>query len=164
MEVGDPIATYNLGVCHRDGERGYPQNHTKALECWHRAAILGFFESFLNIGYAYDTGSGVEVDKKKAKHCYKLSAMGGNATARYNLGRDELQRGNLDRAVRHHMIAIRGGYHNSLEAIKQLYSNGHATKEDYTKALQAYQAYLSEIKSPQRDEAAAYSKEMYRYY
>ena len=41
--------------------------------------------------------------------------------------------------------------------------NGHATKEDYAKALRVYQAYLVEIKSAQRDEAAAYSHE-YKYY
>ena len=137
-DAGNASATYNLGVYYRDGKYGFRQDHDKALKLWHRAGDLGCSEAYTNIGYAYDTGSGVEVDKKKAKHCYKLSAMGGNATARYNLGRDELQRGNLDRAVRHHMIAIRGGYHNSLNMIKQLYSNGHATKEDYTKALQAY--------------------------
>ncbi len=43
-------------------------------------------------------------------------------------------------------------------------SNGNATKEEYTKALQLYQAYLSEIKSPQRDKAAAAHDECYRYY
>ena len=36
-----------------------------------------------------------------------------------------------------------------------MYSNGDATKEDYTKALQSYQTYLRGIKSRQRDEAAA---------
>ena len=41
--------------------------------------------------------------------------------------------------------------------------NGHATKDDYTKALRAYQAYLVEIKSTQRDKAAAASAN-YRYY
>ena len=40
---------------------------------------------------------------------------------------------------------------------------GCATKEDYAKALQAYQAYLDEIKSGQRDEAAVFSDE-YKYY
>ena len=45
-----------------------------------------------------------------------------------------------------------------------MYSNGHyATKEDYTKALQLYQTYLVEIKSAQRDKAAAFNKE-FRYY
>lgn len=101
---------------------------------------------------------------KRAIHYYELSAMGGDAQARFNLGIKEAQAGNTDRATRHFMIAIRAGHTNSLNAVQKLYSNGDATKEDYTKALQAYQVYLSEIKSPQRDEAAAFSKELYRYY
>ena len=61
------------------------------------------------------------------------------------------------------MIAVRGGYADSLKNIQQLYSNGHASKEDYTKALQLYQTYLGEIKSEQRDKAAA-AREDYQYY
>ena len=38
-----------------------------------------------------------------------------------------------------------------------MFMNGHATKDDYVKALRAYQAYLVEIKRPQRDESAAFS-------
>lgn len=53
------------------------------------------------------------------------------------------------------MIAVRDGYSDSLEQIKRLYSHGHATKDDYMEALQSYQAYLDEIKSDQRDKAAA---------
>ena len=56
-----------------------------------------------------------------------------------------------------------GGYSKSMERIKELYSNGHATKDSYTEALQSYQEYLGEIKSVQRDKAAAFS-EKYRYY
>ena len=69
----------------------------------------------------------------------------------------------MDRALKHHMIAVADGYSKSLKDIHELYSDGHATKEDYTKALQSYQAYLGEIKSKQRDEAAA-AREDYRYY
>jgi len=36
VEANDPMAIYNLGCCYRDGEDGYPQDYTKALELWHR--------------------------------------------------------------------------------------------------------------------------------
>ena len=36
-----------------------------------------------------------------------------------------------------------------------LYLEGHATKEDYAKAVQSYQGYLREVRSDQRDDAAA---------
>ena len=73
----------------------------------------------------------------------------------HNLGIKEENKVNMDRAVRHYMIAVGSGYNRSLKKIQELYSNGHATKEDYTTALQLYQEYLGEIKRKQRDEAAA---------
>ena len=49
------------------------------------------------------------------------------------------------------MIAVGSGHNGSLKTIQKLYAIGYATKDDYAKALRAYQAYLSEIKSDQRD-------------
>ena len=152
-----------IGGYYADGLYGFPQDHTKALEFWHRAAELGYAKAYTNIGYAYNNGEGVVVDKKKAIHYYELAAMGGNVNARYNLGNMKGDAGNTDRALKHHMVAVECGYTPSLERIKDLYSNGHATKGDYTKALQSYQKYLGEIKSSQRDEAAA-DRDDYRYY
>ena len=61
------------------------------------------------------------------------------------------------------MIAARSGENKSLERIKLLYTYGNATKDDYTTALRSYQTYLGEVKSSQRDRAAAFS-EGYRCY
>ena len=161
-EAGDPVAIYNTGIYYRDGTYGYPQNHTKALKLWHQAGELGYASANINIGYVYEHGDGVEVDMKKATHYYDLAAMRGNVSARYNLGNNEVRAGNIERALKHHMIA-KSGEVDSLNEIKRLHTSGHATKEDYTKALQLYQEYLGEIKSDQRDETAAFSKK-YRYY
>jgi len=162
MDADDAIAIRNLGCYYEDGLNGFTQDYAKALELYHRAAELGNAKAYTNIGYAYDHGIGVEVDRKKAHHYYELSAMRGNAHARHKLGLDEWLEGNKDRALKH-QIAVRGGCNDAMELIKDLYSNRHATKDDYTKALQSYQAYLGEIKSPQRDKAAAFNDE-YRYY
>ena len=161
-EVKDPIAIYSIGCYYREGIHGYPQDYKKALQYYHRAAELGFSKVYCNIGYAYNRGDGVEVDIEKAIHYYELAAMGGNEVARYNLGVVEIE-GNKERALKHWMIAVRDGNTESLKNIKRFYSNGRATKEDYTKALRAYQEYLGEIKSNQRDKAAA-ADEDYRYY
>ena len=71
--------------------------------------------------------------------------------------------GNWERALQHFMIAAGGGQKQSVTNIRQLHMDGHATKDNYAKALQAYQKYLDEIKSKQRDKAAATSDE-YKYY
>ena len=83
--------------------------------------------------------------------------------ARHNLGMSEGRAGNMDRALKHFMIAAGIGYSGSLENIKLMFMDRDATKDDYAKALRSYQAYLVEIKSPQRDEAAA-ADENYKYY
>ena len=163
IDAGDPDAIYAVGVFYREGVSGIIQDYTKALEHWHRAAELGDAQSYCMIGISYYYGHGVEVDKKKAKHYYELAAIGGDVTARHNLGINEGEAGNAERALRHHMIAVRAGENDSLKEIQELYSDGHATKDDYMKALKLYQQYLGEIRSRQRDEAAAFS-EQYRYF
>ena len=81
--------------------------------------------------------------------------MMGNASARHNLGSAVGLNGNMDRALRHYMIAVGGGYAESLTAIQKMHSTGLASKEeyntgnhynnglfgfprDYTKALELY--------------------------
>ena len=163
VEVGDVHAMHNLGYYYSYGSYGLPQNHAKALELYHRAAELGNSLSYYSIGGAYFEGYGVERDEKKAKYYWELAAMGGLVTSRHNLGVIEFNIGNMDRALKHHMISTGGGDNGSLENIKQLYKDGEATKDDYTNALRSYQAYLVDIKSPRRDEAAA-TNDKYKYY
>ena len=163
--LDDPIAIHNQGSNYREGKNGFPQDHIKALELFHRAAELGYAAGYNSIGYCYDYGYGygVQVDKKKANHYYELTAMRGNERARHNIGNNEYREGNIIRALRHYKIAVRSGEAESLKIIKEIYKDGHATKDDYTTALRSYQTYLSEIKSVQRDEAAS-AYEDYRYY
>ena len=132
-----------------------PQNYTKALELYHRAGELGNAQAYSNIGFMYQYSKGVDQDEKKAIHYYKLAAIRGETVARSNLGIVSAQSGNMDRAVKHFTMAAGCGCSKSLEKIKYLYTDGHASKDDYKDALLAYQSYLGSVKSPQRDEAAA---------
>ena len=144
-----------LSGYYRNGDEGFPQDYEKAFELFVRAGELGDTKAYCNVGHAYENGHGVEIDEKKANHYYKLAAIGGNVNSRCNLGNNEQRAGNMDKALKHYMIAAACGHNNSLKKIQKLYANGHATKDDYAKALRAYQAYLAEIKSTQRDKAAA---------
>ena len=163
MEVGDAHAMFNLGGYYDDGDYGLPQNRDKALELYRRAGELGIAGAYYNTGIAYDTGRGVERDERKAEHYYELAAIRGHVAASYNLGVFEDHAGNWDRAIKHWLIAAGGGYSDSVKNVQQLYTEGHATKEDYSKALLAYQKYLQEIRSEQRDNAAAFG-DNYKYY
>ena len=161
VEQDDPIAMRYLGFMYKDGENGLLQNRAKALELWHRAGELGCAEAYYNIGNSYRFG--VEVDMKKATYYWEQAAIKGDAIARYNLGATDRNAGNIDRALKHFMIAVKDGSDSSLKIIKRMYKIGQATKDDYAKALRLYQEYLDEVKSDQRDEAAAFSTD-WNYY
>ena len=163
MEMGEAVAIHNLGCYYAEGIHGLPQDWAKALVLYHRAAELGHVHSYHSIGLCYYNGIGVERDIKKAIHYWELAAMGGVVKSRHNLGNAELRAGNYDRALKHYMINVEFGNNRSLKNIKQMYSNGYATRDDYAKALHAYQAYLSAIKSDDRDKAVTYS-DNYKYY
>ena len=103
----------------------------------------------------------MERDAKMAIHYYELSAMEGIVNARHNLGVIEEIAGNFDRALKHFMIAVRGGHTKALKELKQLYMDGHGIKDHYANALRSHQAYLNEIKSDQREQAAAFRDNRY---
>jgi len=87
----------------------------------------------------------------------------GHAYARNTLGDIELKDGNINRAIKHHLIASAFGCSNSLDSIRGLFKEGFATKDDYMNALKGYQEYLGDIKSDQRDDAASFNDEL-KYY
>ena len=93
-------------------------------------------------------------DIKKAIHYYELAAMGGEPAARFNLGVFEERTGNMNRAVKHWMIAASAGLDESLKEIRQGYVNGHVTKDDLEKALRSHKEAKDEMKSDQREAAA----------
>lgn len=162
VKLNDAEALYSIGLYYHE-ENGPPQDWAKALELWHQAAELDNAESYYNIGCAYQQGNGVERDEKKAVYYWERAAMKGHTAARNNLGVLEHMEGNMERAIKHYMIAAEGGHNDSLTVIqKLLYSHGHVTKDEFTKALQVYQKYLSEVKSIQRDQAAA-ANAFYKY-
>ena len=160
MEVGDAYAFLLMGNYYDSGQYGVPQDSAKALECWHKAGKFGYN----NIGTAYYNGDGVERDEKMAKHYFELAAIEGNVAARCNLGLNEYDAGNWDRALKHFMIAVRGGDTDSVDVIRELYMDGRVAKDHYANALRSYQAYLNEIKSDQRDKVAAALGDGYGYY
>ena len=161
-EAGDDMAIHNRGCDYANGDSGLSQDYAKALELWHQAGELGSARSYYNIGHSYVIGAGVERDKQKTKHYWELAAIGGYVKARGNLGSLEARAGNFDRALRHYMIAVRSGCNDSMNLVRLMYSNRDATKDDYTKALREYQAYLDEIRSDQREKAAA-ANDKYKY-
>ena len=57
--------------------------------------------------------------------------------------------------MKHWMIAARAGYEKALKKVGEGYKAGHVTKDEYATTLRAYQCSVDEMKSKQRDIAAA---------
>ena len=163
MDSNDSFAFYSLGYYYYHGLYGLPKINSKAFELWHRAGELGSAEAHYNIAYAYHKGEGVERDEKKSNHYWELAAICGHSDARHNLGVMEKNKGNAGRALKHYKLSARVGHVQSLNTIKQLFMNGYATKDEYAEALRAHQSCINEIRSDQRDKAAACCDE-FKYY
>ena len=119
MDKGDANAMNHLAWCHSKGNRGVPQDHQKANELFLKAGELGCAKAYYNLGVAHEEGSGVEINVKKAMHFYELAAIGGDRSARFNLGLLEGEAGNYDRSLKHFMLAARAGHTRSLDLVKQ---------------------------------------------
>ncbi|EJK61569.1 hypothetical protein THAOC_17921 [Thalassiosira oceanica] len=155
VEKKDPIAISFLGQKYWHGQLGLQEDARKAVELYTEAAELGSHEGLSALGLFYVIGHGVEQDEAKGVQLWAKGAMQGDVESRYNLGCNEEEKGNHDRAVRHHLISAKTGYGNSVEKIKGMFIRGLATKEQYTQALKGYQDAMTEMKSPEREEAKA---------
>ncbi len=153
LKANDPLALNNVGMNFFNAG-----NYAACLEYWERAAGLGWIESHYNLSSVYDEGQGVEKDIKKYIRHMQQAAIGGHPVARLNLGVWEQDKGNIDKAVKHFIIAANLGFDGAIEALKKYYARGMVSKEDFAAALRAYQAAVDATKSPQRDAAEAYSK------
>jgi len=153
MDKGNGEAFCLLAGLYSRGRMGIPQDYQKANELYLRAGELGCDEAYYNLGHSYHTGTGVEVDKKKAKHYYELAAMNGNMNARHNLGAVEAMARNNERAMRHCIIAARAGHEKGLDGVKIGYNQGIVTKDEYATTLRAYHERQKEMKSDARGKA-----------
>ena len=158
MEKGNAMAYYQFGNYYSQGIYGMPQDWAKANELWLKAGELGCAEAYSKLGYSYDVGNGVEIDKKKAKCYLELAAMKGDVDARHNLGCMEGDAGNEHRAFKHFMLAARSGSTPSLDLVKQGFMAGLVTKHEYGNTLRAYQTRVDEMKSKARDKATMIAK------
>jgi TPR repeat protein len=155
VEANDAQAMVNLGSYYRLGTMGLRQDHAKALELFHESAKLGNHHAHHNLSVFYREGDIVEKDTRKAIYHGQLGAMTGNVDARYNLGCDEGNAGNIDRAYKHWMISANDGCDSSMKAVQDGYKSGSVRKDDHANTTRAYGNSIDEMKSDDRDRYAA---------
>jgi len=153
IKANDPVALKAMCVkLHDEGD------YEGAFEYLERAAALEDMDAHYNLSVMNRKGLGVERDEKKKIYHLEEAAIGGHPYARYNLGANEGRNGRYERATKHFIIAAKLGYDDSLEAVKENFRRGFASKEDYAAALRGHQAAVDATKSKQREEAYAFFK------
>eukprot|EP00979_Chaetoceros_neogracilis_P007062 scaffold1472_cov245-Chaetoceros_neogracile.AAC.5 len=156
LEANDAWAMVRLGTYYQFGKMGLRQDNAKALELYHKSAKLGNHPAHYALSACYREGDIVERDTRKATYHGQLAAMAGNVDARYVLGCDEYNAGNMDRAYKHWMISANGGCDLSIKEVQEGYKSGFVTKDDHAKTTRAYGHSIDEVKSDDRYRAATF--------
>ena len=150
IKKNDPAAFCDMGKKHSD-----EGDYETALKYLTKAAELGNAEAHYCLSIVYVRGEGVEKDEEKYMYHSEEAAIRGHPHARHNLGIEECNNGNFERARKHFIIAANLGNHDSLKELRELYADGHASKEEYAAALHGYQASVDATKSAEREVAEA---------
>jgi TPR repeat protein len=155
VEMNDPVALLQMG-CRGDGEGDFKS----AFEYFTKAAELGDATAHYDLSVMYDLGQGVEKDEKKLFYHLEEAAIGGNVKARHNLGCHEQDNGRMERAVKHWIIAANMGHEGSMKTLWKCHAEGFVKKEDLTATLRTHHAAVNAAKSPQREQAEEFLKEL----
>ena len=148
VEADDPVAMLQEGVNQR--KKGDDQS---AVDYFTKAAALGNAEAHYKLALMYKLGLGVEKDNAKEIHHLEEAAIGGHPQARNYLGRVETNNGNIERAVKHLIIAAAQGEDHSIKALMIAFKAGLVSKDGLAATLRAHQTAVDATKSPQREEA-----------
>ena len=153
------FATEMGTICYMDGDHGLEKDMPRAVELFERAAALGLKDAHRELGIIFDEvigDEGIGKDMIRAVKHYEIAAKQGHVSARHNLGIYEHNSGNYGPALKHWMISAKLGHLGSLDEIKDMYTEGLASKCDYAEALRGCHDAVKEMSSPERDEAKAY--------
>lgn len=156
IEANDPPSLCFVGIECYEEEGGYD----KALEYLTKAAELGDIEAHYQLGRMYMEGGGVKKDSEKAVYHLEKAAISGHPNARSRLGCIEGENGNMEKVVKHLVIAANLGHEGSMKALLTFYKEGYITKEDYGATLRTHQDAIDATKSEQRDQVENFLAKM----
>jgi len=129
-----PEAIAHLGDAYHQGLYGLVKSDKKAAKIFKRAVELGDVDAMINLGFLYENGSGVKLDKKKAERLYRAAADRGDATAQFNIGVLLSAEEKHEEAFRYYALAADQGYTDGENNLGCCYHNGTGTEVDVGKA------------------------------
>ncbi len=156
IEVNDPEA-----LCHQGSVQFTEGDYNGAFEYWSKAAELGDVMAHYKLSLLYRGKRGVAKDREKEIYHLEEAAVGGHPDARHNLGCNEGYSGNLERAMKHWIIAARQGDDRSIKKLIEFFKRGYIRKEVLEDTLRAHHAAVDETKSPQREAAEEFYRNVF---
>ena len=146
--ANDPVAISEMG-----SYRYHQGDYESAAKYWTKAAELEDIRAHYELACLYRKGEGVEENEETAVYHWEKAAIGGHPDARHNLACYEGRNGNIERAVKHFIIAANLGFEKSMKALWEDYKRGNITKEELDATLRTHHAAINEMKSPEREAA-----------
>ena len=156
VKANDPVALCRMaGKCYDEGD------YDAAFEYFTKAAELGHSKAHFKLGMMYRNGRGVEKDEEKVVYHWEKAAIGGHPEARHNLACIEEENGNIERAVKHFVIAAKLGLKESMKVLWAMFKDGCIiSKEELDATLRTHHAAIDATKSPQRKIAEELFREL----
>ena len=113
---------------------GLVKSDKKAAKIYRRAVELGGVDAMVRLGYLYEEGSGVKLDKKKAARLYRAAADRGDASGQINLGYLLHSEQKFEEAFRYFALATDQGFTFAENSLGCCYRDGEGTELDLGKA------------------------------
>lgn len=137
------IADVNKGV-----EAWGNGDYAAAVKEWHEPAINGDVDAQFNLGQAYMSGRGIELNEKKAEVWFGLAANQGHLQAINRYGLILFKNGQREEAMPYLDKSAERGEHRAQYIVGTAYFNGELVEKDYIKAY-ALMSLASEAGLPQ---------------
>jgi len=129
-----PEAITFLGNAYSYGHYGLVKSDKKAAKIYRRAVELGDVQAMRHLGFSYECGSGVKLDRKKAMQLCRMAADRGDAVAQCNLGILLYSEEKFEEMFRYYALAADQGYTDGEICLGICYRDGDGTEVDLGKA------------------------------
>ena len=158
MEVNDPESFMVMAHILTEGTYGQKMDKKKAISLMERGSELGSLDATASLGNAYIHGAfGLQKDIGKGKRYLENAAIKGSVEARYRLGCMENTEETVSRGVKHFIIGARDGHKPCLDAVKNAFTRGYVTKEEYEDTLRTYHESQNATKTKEREKALKFN-------
>ena len=149
--AGNITAMYYLAHNHFHGEMGLQQDKAEALKWYHQAVEAGSGRAAFNLGSFYGSGDCVDQDIDKALEYFQKAAELGDMHAFALIGVILLTREEIEEGMLNLRKAAMCGDCGSFKTLRDGFSQGFITKDEYAFTLRENQKACNEMKSDGRD-------------